>query len=168
MIRFRVVNLVSIPMRHLKTSSRRRAESFGYRFEAFDRYDDVTFAFQARRNRSPSPRSKRRFDRFGDARVRRPNRFHRFLIVIVRAPGVPVRRIVPKYRARVPHESMDKVVVVSRSFDEADRADKAYYRSLTPHRRLEIMLELNRRYPRGDQDESSARLQRVYRIIKFT
>jgi hypothetical protein len=86
---------------------------------------------------------------------------------IVKAPDVPVHRIDPFFLSKDLYESMDKVVVVSRSFKEADRADTAYYRSLTPHRRLEILFELNRRYPRKDQDESSSRLQRVYRIIKF-
>jgi hypothetical protein len=52
---------------------------------------------------------------------------------------------------------MDKVVTVSKSFDEADRADKAYYRSLTPQERLQILLELNSRWPTDDHAEASER-----------
>jgi hypothetical protein len=63
---------------------------------------------------------------------------------------------------------MDKVVKVSRSFDEADRADKAYYRSLTPQERLQILLELNSRWPTDDHAEAPERLERVYRVIKRT
>jgi hypothetical protein len=63
---------------------------------------------------------------------------------------------------------MEKVVKVSRSFEECDRADKAYYHSLSPEQRLEILFELNSRWPVRDQDEASQRLERVYRIIKFS
>jgi hypothetical protein len=63
---------------------------------------------------------------------------------------------------------IEKVVKVSRSFEERDQADKAYYRSLTPQRRIEILLELNSRWPAKGHDEGSQRLERVYRIVKLS
>jgi hypothetical protein len=63
---------------------------------------------------------------------------------------------------------MEKVVKILKSFEESDRADKAYYRSLTPHQRLEILWELNRRWPTSGDDEASERLERVYRIVKLS
>ncbi len=62
---------------------------------------------------------------------------------------------------------MEKVVGVVKSFDESDRADSAYYQSLTPHQRLVILWELNSRWPKNGDDETSGRLERVYRIVKF-
>ena len=53
------------------------------------------------------------------------------------------------------------------SFQEADRADKAYYLSLTPEQRLEIVLQL-RALAYGVDDETAPRLARVYRIIKLS
>jgi hypothetical protein len=64
--------------------------------------------------------------------------------------------------------AMEKVVKISRSFEECDRADRAFYRSLTPLERLEILLELNRRWPANGDAEASQRLERVYRIIKLS
>ena len=52
------------------------------------------------------------------------------------------------------------------SFQEADRAEKAYYLSLTPQQRLEIVLQL-RALAYGVDDETAPRLARVYRIIKL-
>jgi hypothetical protein len=63
---------------------------------------------------------------------------------------------------------IEKVVKVSRSFEECDQADKAYYRSLSPQQRLEMLLELNSRWPARGDDETSQRLERVYRIVKFS
>lgn len=63
---------------------------------------------------------------------------------------------------------IEKVVKVSRSFEECDQADKAYYHSLSPQQRLEILLELNSRWPTRGDDEASQRLERVYRIVKFS
>lgn len=59
---------------------------------------------------------------------------------------------------------MEKIARKFATFEEADAADRAYYRSLTPAERIEIMLDLI--YPEGG-DEASARLERVYRIVKF-
>lgn len=60
---------------------------------------------------------------------------------------------------------MEKVLNVSRSFEEADRADKDYYHGLTPLKRLEILLELNKRWPQTDAS-TPPRFQRVCKIIK--
>jgi hypothetical protein len=63
---------------------------------------------------------------------------------------------------------MEKIVKVSKSFQECDRADKEYYHSLTPLKRLEILLELNNRLRATDDGGHSERLERVYRIIKLS
>jgi hypothetical protein len=63
---------------------------------------------------------------------------------------------------------MERVFTISKSFEEADRTDKAYYRSLTPQQRLQILLELNSRWPTDDHAQASERLERVYRVIKRT
>jgi hypothetical protein len=62
---------------------------------------------------------------------------------------------------------MEKVVKVLKSFEESDRADKAYYHSLTPQQRLEILWELNSRWPTSGDDKTPGRLERVYRITKL-
>ena len=63
---------------------------------------------------------------------------------------------------------MEKVVKVLKSFEESDRADKAYYHSLTPHQRLEILWELNSLWPTSGDDKTPERLERVYRITKLS
>lgn len=63
---------------------------------------------------------------------------------------------------------MEKVVKVLKSFEDSDRADRAYYQGLTPQQRLEILWELNSRWPRSVGDEASEGLERVYRIMKLT
>ncbi len=63
---------------------------------------------------------------------------------------------------------MEKIVKVSKSFQECDRADKEYYHSLSPLKRLEILLELNKRLRTSDDGGNSERLERVYRIIKLS
>jgi hypothetical protein len=63
---------------------------------------------------------------------------------------------------------MEKVVKISKSFEECDRADKAYYHSLTPHERLKILWELNRRLRTGIDGRADGRLERVYRINKLS
>ena len=55
---------------------------------------------------------------------------------------------------------------VFKSFEEADRADKAYYLSLTPQQRLEIVTQL-RALLYGPDDDSAPRLERVYRIVEL-
>jgi hypothetical protein len=62
---------------------------------------------------------------------------------------------------------IEKKLEIIRSFEEADRADKAYYRSLTPHERLKILVELNRRWPSRSRSGDPDRIERVYRIIKL-
>lgn len=55
-----------------------------------------------------------------------------------------------------------------RKFDshaEAEAADRAYYRNLTPIERLRIVTQLVEQHCEG-MDESSRRLQRVYRVIE--
>ena len=51
------------------------------------------------------------------------------------------------------------------SFEQAGRADKAYYLSLTPDERLRIMCELCALRVRSHHDPSP-RLARVYRVIE--
>lgn len=55
---------------------------------------------------------------------------------------------------------VDKTVKKFRSFDEAEKADRAYYKKLTGNQRLQVLLELLNHAP--DQ-----RLERVSRIIKL-
>jgi hypothetical protein len=62
---------------------------------------------------------------------------------------------------------MEKVGRVFRSFEEAERAERAYYRSLTPEERLRILFELNKQWASSYGDRASKGLERVYRIIKF-
>jgi hypothetical protein len=62
---------------------------------------------------------------------------------------------------------MEKVVKISKSFEECDRADKAFYQSLTPQERLKILWELNRRLRTGNDGRADERLERVYRIVKL-
>ena len=63
---------------------------------------------------------------------------------------------------------MEKVASVSKSFAEADRADKLYYRSLGPGERLQILFEMNRRWNESVNGGPPPRLERVYRVIKFS
>ena len=56
---------------------------------------------------------------------------------------------------------------VFNSFEEADRADKAYYLSLTPEQMLQIVADL-RALAYGPDDESAPRLARVYRIVELS
>ena len=51
------------------------------------------------------------------------------------------------------------------SFEEADKAEKAYYLSLTPNERLAILAQLNQMLL--DQYETRPQLARVYRIIEL-
>ena len=52
------------------------------------------------------------------------------------------------------------------SFEEADRADKAYYLSLTPEQRLRLLGELCSRL-QGTHHDPPPRLARVYRIVEL-
>jgi hypothetical protein len=63
-------------------------------------------------------------------------------------------------------ESVRKFTVRTfESFEEAERAEKAYYLSLTPGQRLQIMCELCALRVRTSNDPAP-RLARVYRIIE--
>ena len=55
---------------------------------------------------------------------------------------------------------MEITAQVFASFDEADRADDAYYASLSPSDRIEILLDLIDHYRRS-LGESAKRLERV-------
>lgn len=57
---------------------------------------------------------------------------------------------------------MKKVVKKFTSFEEAEKADLAYYRALPPEQRLEILGELIYQA----NGETFPRLERVYRVIK--
>jgi hypothetical protein len=52
------------------------------------------------------------------------------------------------------------------SFDDADRADDAYYASLSPPDRIEILLDLIDRYRRS-LGEPAERLERVCRVAEL-
>jgi hypothetical protein len=85
--------------------------------------------------------------------------------------SLPARRLAPGLP--LPHlpVNIDKVVqsrkiAIFHSFDEADRADKAYYLSLTPEQRLRMVAEL-RTILYGPDDDSAPRLARVYRIVEL-
>ena len=59
------------------------------------------------------------------------------------------------------HSRVEKTVAKFRSFEEAEKADRAFYKKLTPQERLEILLELLNHAP-------EQRLERVIRIVKFS
>lgn len=61
---------------------------------------------------------------------------------------------------------MDKVVRIFDRFEDAERADAAYYASLTPHERISILLQLCRTQW-GDPDGESARMVHEVRIVDF-
>ena len=53
------------------------------------------------------------------------------------------------------------------SFDEADRADDAYYASLTAEKRLDVLLSLVAAH-RESTGEAATRLERVYRVVELS
>lgn len=57
--------------------------------------------------------------------------------------------------------TMQKTVAKFRSFEEAEKADRAFYKTLTPQERLDILLELLNHAP-------EQRLERVYRVTKLS
>ncbi|HVJ91424.1 MAG TPA: hypothetical protein VM580_16590 [Labilithrix sp.] len=61
---------------------------------------------------------------------------------------------------------MDKSVQVFHSFEEAERADEAYYASLTPQERVDLLLDLVASY-RESMGEAAARFERVCRVIEL-
>ena len=54
-----------------------------------------------------------------------------------------------------------------RTFEDADRADDAYYAALKPQERLEILLDLVAAY-RESTGEASARFERVCRVTELS
>jgi hypothetical protein len=58
---------------------------------------------------------------------------------------------------------MEIVAQKFRSFAEEEQAERKYYRSLTPNQRLAIAFALQQ----SQMDETTARLERVYRIVKL-
>jgi hypothetical protein len=62
--------------------------------------------------------------------------------------------------------SMERVVAKFRTHEEAHEATLAYYRRLSPAERLEILFSL-RAMARKEDDASSQRLARVYRITQL-
>lgn len=60
---------------------------------------------------------------------------------------------------------MEKVVHISRSFEEAEEWDAQQYLAMTPEERLDILQRLRDEYYIFT-NESRKGLQRVYRIIK--
>ena len=61
---------------------------------------------------------------------------------------------------------MQPAVAKFRTHQEAEAATLAYYRRLTPAERLEILFQL-RDFARKEDDASSQRLARVYRITQL-
>jgi hypothetical protein len=64
-------------------------------------------------------------------------------------------------------EFMERVVRVFTTFEDAERADEAYYASLTPQQRIEILLELVARH-RESLGESPSRFERVHRVTELS
>jgi hypothetical protein len=62
---------------------------------------------------------------------------------------------------------VDKVAKVFHSFEDADRADEAYYANLTPQERLDILLDLIEQHRRS-LGETDQRLERVYRVTELS
>ena len=60
---------------------------------------------------------------------------------------------------------MDRTVAKYASHQEADKATRAYYRSLTPQQRIDILLEI---IEQARPKEDTGRLERVFRIVKFS
>jgi hypothetical protein len=59
------------------------------------------------------------------------------------------------------------VVQKFRSFEEADKADRAYYLSLTPKQRVDMMLEIIRTHHTGGRpDVDLPRFSFVYRVVQ--
>ena len=59
--------------------------------------------------------------------------------------------------------SMDKVLQVFQSFEEADEADASYYAELTPQECVDILLDLVKSY-RESLGEAAAGFERVCRV----
>jgi predicted solute-binding protein len=60
---------------------------------------------------------------------------------------------------------MERVVHISRSFEEAEEWDLQQYRSMTPEQRLDILQYLREEYYKFKNEDRKG-FQRVYRIVK--
>jgi hypothetical protein len=63
--------------------------------------------------------------------------------------------------------SVDRVLQVFHSFEDADRADHQFYADLTPEERLDVLLELVERH-RSALGETANRLERVHRVVELS
>jgi len=61
---------------------------------------------------------------------------------------------------------MEPVIAKFRTYQEAEAVTLAYYRRLSPAERLEVLFQL-RALAHKDDDASSERLARVYRIAQL-
>ena len=62
---------------------------------------------------------------------------------------------------------MERVIRVSSSFEDADRADDEDYANLTPQARLDLLLELIEHH-RSALGEAAERFERVHRIVELS
>ena len=60
---------------------------------------------------------------------------------------------------------MEKVFRIFDSHNDADCEEKKYYLGLSPNQRVEILLQLVSNYSDTYNNGTTARLQRIYRII---
>ena len=63
------------------------------------------------------------------------------------------------------NKPMERVVHISRSFEEAEQWDVQQYLTMTPEERLDLLQHLREQYYIF-KNENRKRLQRVYRIVK--
>ncbi len=71
----------------------------------------------------------------------------------------------PTLRGKV--RSVERVVQLFSSFEDAETADDQFYADLTPEARLDILLELIERH-RSTFGEATSRLERVHRIVELS
>lgn len=62
--------------------------------------------------------------------------------------------------------SVERVVQIFRSFEDAEQADDQFYADLTPEERLDILLELVERHRRA-LGEAASRFERVHRVVEL-
>ncbi len=60
---------------------------------------------------------------------------------------------------------MERIVHISKSFEEAEEWDLQQYRSMTPEQRLDILQYLREEYYKFKNEDRKG-FQRVYRIVK--
>ena len=59
-----------------------------------------------------------------------------------------------------------RVLKVFSSFQEADKADRAFYAHLPPQQRLDILIDLMAQH-RESLGETAKRFERVYSVVEF-